>query len=130
MDGAPNSEYPESWPYTQIALMEDFGEGKGVEVYTGIEAGMISPGKITRDASDEDISKIVETKLKVGEDSGIGTLANWINGLETEQDCAPLLKEEKERISKMVENVILESKGKAGLDQYKSLLGLPYKSEN
>lgn len=130
VDEVPDSDSSVSWPYTEIAHMDEFDEGKGVQVYTGIEAGMIPSDKITREATDEDITKIVGTKLQLEGDNGISNLANWMNGINTEQDCSQLLVEEKERIYRIIEKVILENKGERELARYKSLLGLPYKSDN
>jgi len=85
----------EQWMYTQIALMEDFGNG--LEVYTGIESGGMPPKSISP-ATDEQIKIFVDNIVKEGE-SAAEKLKTWVN--EVENDSI-LKNEEKERIKKIV----------------------------
>lgn len=84
------------WMYTQIAHLEDIGNG--LEVYTGIEAGGM-PQKYTRVATDDDLKKFLDLikEGKITEDSD--NLEKWMEKLENDNY---LLASEKERIKKIV----------------------------
>lgn len=88
-------EAGKQWLYTEIALMED--TGNGLEVYTGIESGGMPP-KYTRLATDEDLLKFIRL-IKDGKATGEARdIGAWIEAV-----CADtvLLPAEKERISRL-----------------------------
>lgn len=84
------------WMYTQIAHMEDYGEG--MEVYTEFGAGGM-PAKYTRIATDEDVEKFITTLLKSRPPSPSDQLEKWIKDIKADSVILPA---EKERLEKIV----------------------------
>jgi hypothetical protein len=84
------------WMYTQIALIEDIGNGQ--EVYLGMPAGGMPP-RYTRIATDEDIGMFVKY-IKEGKIQGEVKLEDWLKNIEAD---TALLASEKERIKKLLQ---------------------------
>lgn len=83
------------WNYTQLAHMEDFGDG--MEVSLEQEAGGM-PATVTRVATDEDIKKFIQSIPDTDSEKSqmIQAWLEWINNDEV------LLQEEKQRIADLV----------------------------
>lgn len=79
------------WYYTQIAHMEDFGNG--MEVALQEEAGGMPP-QVTRVATDEDIAKFITTALSSGQTKA--DIDQWVAMIQGQE---PLLAREKERVA-------------------------------
>jgi len=85
----------QQWMYTEVAMMEDFGNG--LELYNGFESGGMPP-KYTRIATDEDIIKFLRMMKDGKIDSGSIDLESWLKEIESDQI---LLSAEKERITNL-----------------------------
>ena len=92
-------EKDRQWMFSQIAHLEDFGNG--LQVYTGFEAGSMPP-KYTRIATDDDLKKfIVYIKdSKITSDSI--NLESWMEKIKSDNY---LLESEKKRILKLIEDL-------------------------
>lgn len=86
---------PKSWYYTELFLMEDFGQG--LEVQVSMNAGGM-PASYTRIATDEDVTKFISI-LKQQQNFNS---EKFVKDLQESQDTEPLLKEEKERIVRLM----------------------------
>ncbi|HLB51597.1 hypothetical protein A3F07_01705 [candidate division WWE3 bacterium RIFCSPHIGHO2_12_FULL_38_15] len=86
--------------YTQIAHVEDYGEGK--EVYLEFESGSIPFKFIAGRATDEDIKEVVEETLK--SDNAKEILNQWKEKIEEDKI---LLETEKQRIVHIVNNSLI-----------------------
>lgn len=89
----------QQWMYTEIALMEDFGEG--MEVYAGIESGGMPP-RYTRIATDEDIVKFLKLIKEGKVNPEVPDIASWLKDLA---DLSELLEEEKERLERLASTI-------------------------
>lgn len=86
-------EEGKGWNFTQIALIED--QGNGLEAWTGFEAGIMAP-KYTRLATDEDIMKFIKLIKEGKMDEFSSNLEKWLGEINLD---ITLLPSEKERIN-------------------------------
>lgn len=92
-------EEGKQWMYSQIAHMEDFGEG--MVIYGGFEAGGM-PAQYTRLATDDDLRTFI-TMMKEGKIPEDGdNLETWLENVQADED---ILDTEKARIKQVAESL-------------------------
>lgn len=88
-------EEDKQWMYTQVAQMEDWGEG--MHVHLEQEAGGM-PAGVTRIATDEDILKFVQTHVQ-DDAAKVADITEWLESvIQADQYMLPV---EKERVAKV-----------------------------
>lgn len=85
------------WMYTQVAQMEDWGDGNGMQVHLEQEAGGM-PAGVTRIATDEDILKFVQTHVK-DDAKKVADITEWLESVI--QADQYMLQAEKDRVTKL-----------------------------